>query len=154
MSSIEIQRVETGGLESVLDCLHSPSSFLKKFLGKDGISRYVNTDELEDYEMWWQEKGESLSESVDKSKTPWLKMYDQSGKRIDKIEYISEYWDLLYEGYRRGIIDKVFEKDSVKPFYYMLYIITFYDAGLGCPYTVSLSTAIPILKYADEKIKS
>jgi alkylation response protein AidB-like acyl-CoA dehydrogenase len=154
MNGIEIRQVETGGLESVIDCLHSPSSFLKKFLGKDEISRFLMVEELEDYDMWWQEKGESFSESVDKSKTPWLKMYDESGKRIDKIEYISEYWELLYEGYKRGIVDKVFEKGSVKPFYYMLYIITFYDAGLGCPYTVSLSTAIPILKYADEKIKS
>ena len=154
MNGIEIRQVETGGLESVIDCLHSPSSFLEKFLGKDEISRFLMVEELEDYDMWWQEKGESFSESVDKSKTPWLKMYDESGKRIDKIEYISEYWELLYEGYKRGIVDKVFEKGSVKPFYYMLYIITFYDAGLGCPYTVSLSTAIPILKYADEKIKS
>jgi hypothetical protein len=42
MNGIEIRQVETGGLESVIDCLHSPSSFLKKFLGKDEISRFFD----------------------------------------------------------------------------------------------------------------
>ncbi len=133
--------------------LFSPSAYLDFKVGKDTISKYVNFEELQDYERWWCEVGESYSWAVDNNKTPWLKMFDESGRRIDQIQYPAEYWELLYEGYKRGIIDYVFLKNSVKPFYLMEYIITFFDSGLACPYTVSLSTAIAIDKYGDEKTK-
>ncbi len=131
----------------------SPSRFLTDKLGSDEISKYVSFEELNEYERWWVESGESMSETIDRAKTPWLKMFDERGRRVDEVQYPSEYRNLLYEGYKRGIIDKVFEINSVKPFYFLLYITTYFDAGLGCPYTVTLSTAIPIYKYADEKLK-
>ena len=35
----------------------------------------------------------------------------------------------------------------------LLYITSFYDCGLSCPYTVSLSTALPLSKYGDAGLK-
>lgn len=130
----------------------SPVGFLSRFIDFDK-GGYGLKDELLDYERWFFERGERYSSYVDSLRTPWLKIYDELGRRVDEIQYPSEYWDLLYEGYKRGIIDEVFSKDSVIPFYLMLYVITFFDAGLGCPYTVSLSTALPISKYGEKHLK-
>lgn len=140
--------------EKIKEVIHSPSKALEFFLGKDVISQSVPFEELSDYEKWWKEEGEKISESVDRARTPWLKMYDETGKRVDEIQYPSEYWRMLYEGYKRGIIDRVFDKGSIKPFYLIEYIVTFFDAGLGCPYTVSLSTALSVFKYGSDDIRN
>ncbi len=130
-----------------------PADFIQKFIDIDSLGFRGLFQNLKDYETWFFEKGESYSSSVDKYKTPWLKLFDESGRRVDLIQYPYEYWELLYEGYKRGIIDMVFQYDSIFPFYLMLYITTFFDAGLGCPYTVSLSTALPVEKYGEQKLK-
>lgn len=131
----------------------SPVDFLLRFIDIDSFGYDGLKTVLREYEKWFFERGQFYSDSVDRHGTPWLKMFDETGKRVDEIQYPSEYWELLYEGYRRGIIDMVFRYDSVIPFYLMLYVVTFFDAGLGCPYTVSLSTALPISKYGDSALK-
>ena len=133
--------------------IESPAEFLREKLGEDEIGKYVSWEEFSDYERWWWEVGERYSYSVDRARTPWLRMFNEKGQRVDEILYPSEYWEMLYEGYKRGIIDLVFEKDSVKPFYFLEYIITYFDAGLGCPYTVSLSTALPLAKYGSDELR-
>ncbi len=124
-----------------------PSELLKKFgveLDKDILS----------YEDWWFDKGIKVSESVDRMGTVPLRMFDRLGNRIDEVLYPEEYWEMLYKGYKIGIVARVFEKKDIMPFFNIGYIVSFFDAGLYCPYTVSLSTAIPIHKYAEEDIKN
>jgi acyl-CoA dehydrogenase len=40
------------------------------------------------------------------------------------------------------------------PAYLLIYLTAFYDPGLACPYTVSLSTLVPLSKYGDAELKS
>jgi acyl-CoA dehydrogenase len=49
---------------------------------------------------------------------------------------------------------RVFEQDSVIPAYLLIYVTGFYDPGLACPYTVSLSTASPLSKYGEAELKA
>ncbi len=123
--------------------IHSPTIFLQDILS---LSR-EDADDLLQYESWWIESGEAISRSVDKHGTPWLKMFDETGKRIDRILYPAEYWTMLKKGYEAGHVWRVFEKKSLYPFFHFGYITSFFDPGLYCPYTVSLSTAIAIAKY-------
>ncbi|HXY06383.1 MAG TPA: acyl-CoA dehydrogenase family protein [Terriglobales bacterium] len=131
-----------------LDLLRSPSSFLKQHLAP-----LAPLADLERYETWFLSHGQAISDAVDRARTPWLRMFDVSGGRVDEVCFPSEYWAMLYHGYRAGVIWRAFEQQSLLPSYQLIYLTSFFDPGLSCPYTVSLSTALPLEKYADRKLK-
>ena len=130
------------------DALHSPVEFLQQ----TGIR--ADQDWLREYETWFEREGQGISDAVDHAGTPWLRMFNLSGTRVDEILYPPEYWHMLRHGYRAGVLWRVFEQNSVIPAYLLLYVTGFYDAGLACPYTVSLSTVSPLFKYGDAELKA
>lgn len=132
-----------------LATLKSPSAFLKFYLGDLPLD-----PTLREYEKWWEAEGKAISATVDRGGTPWLKMFDPMGRRIDEILYPTAYWKMLNKGYETGSVWRVFESESLIPAYLLGYVTSFYDPGLYCPYTVSLSTAVPLSKYADEQSKA
>lgn len=105
------------------------------------------------YEAWWFEEGEAISRAVDRMRTPWLRMFNERGERVDEIQYPPEYWEMLYYGYEAGHIWRVFEEKRLRPFFLLGYITSFWDPGLYCPYTVSVSTAVAVQKYAPSAIR-
>jgi acyl-CoA dehydrogenase len=111
-------------------------------------------DWLCDYEKWWQSEGQAISDSIDRAGTPWLRMFDQTGARVDEILYPPDYWRMLKQGYRVGVLWRAHEQSSLLPAFLIIYLAAFYDPGLACPYTVSLSTLVPLLKYGDAEAKS
>lgn len=125
-----------------------PCAFLNRQLGylPDAV-------ELSAYQSWWQTCGRSLSEAVDRAGTPWLRMHDRDGRRCDEILLGDSYRQLLLEGYRRGVLWRVFAEQSLRPSYLLGYLTAFNDPGLYCPYTVSLGTAVPLFKYGTEALK-
>ncbi len=116
-----------------------------------GITAYDSL--LQEYESWWQDGGYAISDAVDRSRTPWLRMFDTAGVRVDEILYSPEYWRMLKKGYGLGVVWRAFKDESLLPSLFLIYITSFYDCGLSCPYTVSLSTALPISKYGSPEIK-
>jgi acyl-CoA dehydrogenase len=80
-------------------------------------------------------------------------MFDLSGTRVDEILYPPEYWTMLKHGYQSGLIWRVSEESSMIPANLGIYVTSFYDPGLACPYTVSLSTLVPLLKYGDAEVQ-
>jgi len=127
----------------------TPLAFLRDRLG--GVP---DVAVLAAYEHWWATQGQLVSEAVDRAGTPWLRMFDRAGARIDEVCYSPDYWIMLRKGYREGIISRVFEQNSLLPFYRIGYITAFHDPGLYCPYTVSLATAVPLEKYGSEALKT
>jgi acyl-CoA dehydrogenase len=109
---------------------------------------------LRDYEAWFECEGQGISDGVDRAGTPWLRMFDRFGVRVDELLYPPEYWRMLRQGYRAGVLWRSFEQNSLLPSYLLLYASAFYDPGLACPYTVSLSTACPLSKYGEAGLKS
>ena len=105
------------------------------------------------YEAWWEHEGQHISYAVDRAGTPHIRMFDRFGKRVDEILYITEYWRMLKEGYKAGIVWRVFEENSLLPFFLLDYITCFYDIGVSCPYTVSISTAVPLDKYGSDDVR-
>ncbi len=134
------------------DVLQSPVRYLQEV----GISG--DQDWLRKYETWFEDEGQEISEAVDRAGTPWLRMFDRFGARVDEILYPPEYWRMLKHGYRAGVLWRAFERnlepDSLLPAYLLLYVTGFYDPGLACPYTVSLSTVSPLAKYGDADLKA
>jgi acyl-CoA dehydrogenase len=130
------------------DALRSPVQFLQQ----TGIR--ADQDWLRDFETWFEREGQGVSDAIDQAGTPWLRMFDLFGARVDEILYPPEYWRMLRQGYRAGVVWRVFEQNSVIPAYLLLYVTGFYDPGLACPYTVSLSTASPLAKYGEEGLKA
>ncbi|HEY7617918.1 MAG TPA: acyl-CoA dehydrogenase family protein [Terriglobales bacterium] len=130
-----------------LDRLRSPVQFLQQ--------GSVRADQpwLLDYERWFDGEGQGISDAIDRAGTPWLRMFDQLGTRVDEILYPTEYWRMLKQGYRAGVLWRVFEEKSLVAAYLLLYVTGFHDPGLACPYTVSLSTACPLFKYGGEELK-
>ena len=111
---------------------------------------------LKEYESWWREEGMTISEAVDRAGTPWLRMFDQFGQRVDEILFPPEYWKMLKRGYQAGVIWRPFAKDSrasLRMHYLIDYVTCFFDAGLGCPYIVSMSTAVPLKKYGTPELQ-
>lgn len=108
---------------------------------------------LGEYESWWQEEGEDISDAVDRAGTPWLRVFDRCGNRVDQILYAPDYWRMLRHGYRAGLVWRLVEENSLLPFGLGIYVTSFHDAGLGCPYTVSLGTLLAVLKYADAEVQ-
>jgi alkylation response protein AidB-like acyl-CoA dehydrogenase len=80
-------------------------------------------------------------------------MFDPTGKRLDQILYPPEYWKMLRKGYRSGVLWRAFKDHSLEPSWLLMYLTSFYDCGLTCPYTVSLSTALPLSKYGHDSLK-
>jgi len=126
----------------------TPCDFLQQQLGPlpDGTA-------LQSYQDWWLATGRELSEAVDRAGTPWLRMHDRNGRRCDEILFGAGYRQLLLEGYRRGVIWRVFAENSLLPSYLLGYLTAFNDPGLYCPYTVSLGTAVPLFKYAGRSLQ-
>ena len=130
------------------DVLRSPVQFLEQ------TAVCANEAWLREYEAWFQREGQEISDAVDRAGTPWLRMFDRLGTRVDEVLYPPEYWRMLKHGYRAGVVWRAFERDSLVPSYLLLYATGFYDPGLACPYTVSLSTASPLLKYGEAEMKA
>jgi acyl-CoA dehydrogenase len=130
------------------DTLQSPLRFLQSTLS--GIRL---PDWLQQYQCWWEKDGQGISDATDRAGTPWLRMFDLSGTRVDEILYPPEYWKMLRHGYQSGLIWRVSEEDSVFPAGLGIYVTSFYDPGLACPYTVSLGTIIPVMKYGDAELQ-
>lgn len=130
------------------ETLKSPTGFLR------GLLRDLPDEAaLRDYEAWWEAEGKDISAVVDREGTPWLRMFDVVGNRVDEILFPASYWSMLREGYRAGAVWRAFESNSLLPAYLLGYVTAFYDTGLYCPYTVSLSTAIPLSKYGDAEAR-
>jgi acyl-CoA dehydrogenase len=129
--------------------LSSPVAFLKQMLGALPCENV-----LREYEAFWETEGKPISETIDRSGTPWLRMFDRFGRRIDEILFPPEYWKLLRRGYKDGIVWRVFDEKSLISSYLLGYVTSFYDPGLYCPYTVSLATAVPLEKYGSEGVKA
>lgn len=127
-----------------LDNLQSPLCFLHSTLGAVRLP-----DWLQQFQGWWEKEGQSISDSTDRAGTPWLRMFDPSGARVDEILYAPEYWRMLRHGYQAGLLWRVFEQNAIFPACLGIYVTSFYDPGLACPYTVSLSTAVPLSKYGE-----
>lgn len=130
------------------DVLSSPYRFLQEMIGP---TPYDIT--LRDYQQWWEQEGQAISDAVDRAGTPWLRMFNAAGKRVDEILYPPDYWRMLRQGYKAGVLWRAFEHDSLLPAFLFIYLTSFYDSGLSCPYTVSLSTALPLAKYGDAGVK-
>ena len=130
-----------------LQSLKSPLTFLDHLIDPE------NTRILKDYESWWLIQGSAISEAVDRASTPWLRMFDQFGNRTDEILFSPDYWRMLKRGYETGAIWRAFEGDSIRMHYLIDYVTCFFDAGLGCPYIVSLSTTVPIKKYGTPELQ-
>lgn len=131
------------------DLIASPGAWLQRFVSD------VNVPPALEYERWWREHGQPISDAVDRAGTPHLRMFDALGRRVDEIQFPPEYRRALEEGYRAGVVWRAFDgNDSLLPSFVLGYITSYFDPGLYCPYTVSLSTAVPIAKYADADTKA
>lgn len=131
-----------------LDHISSATSWLGERLGN-----LPGDTGLQPYETWWRQEGQALSRAVDQAGTPWLRMFDRRGARVDEICMPAGYRELLLRGYREGIVARVFETGSLLPFYRLGYVAAFHDAGLLCPYTLSLATAVMLDKYGTDDLK-
>ncbi|MDZ7267734.1 MAG: acyl-CoA dehydrogenase family protein [candidate division KSB1 bacterium] len=132
-----------------LEALHSPLAFLQHMLGA-----VPAPEQLRAQEQWWQAEGNTVSRAIDQGGTPWLRMFDAHGTRVDEILLPPAYWSMLKRGYCQGIIWRVFEEHSLLPFCHMGYVTAFHDPGLFCPYTVSLATAVALEKYGSDDLKN
>lgn len=132
---------------SDLETLRSPIGFLELRLPK-------LSEVFRNFDDWWQREGSRISDAVDRAGTPWLRMFDRAGKRVDEILFPPEYWKELHKGYDTGTVWRAFEEKSLLSCALLGYITCFYDPGLACPYTVSLATALAIDKYGDEELKA
>ncbi len=128
--------------------LQSPIRFLRSVLKEISLP-----DWLQSYQCWWEKEGQEISYSVDRGGTPWLRMFNRDGARVDEILYPPEYWKMLRHGYQSGILWRVWKENSVIPAGLGIYLTSFYDPGLACPYTVSLGTAVPLSKYGADELR-
>jgi len=109
---------------------------------------------LETDQQWWKTDAMGISEAIDRAGTPWVRMFDRNGKRVDEILYAPEYQTILRKGYRSGVVWRALEEKSLIPTYLMMYTISFYDPGICCPYTVSLGTAVSLAKYGSAELQA
>src|SRR6266481_922864 len=131
-----------------LNALRSPVSFLQ-----DRLQHIHHRDVLEAEETWWKSEGVAISDAIDRAGTPWLRMFDRLGKRVDEILYPPEYQTILRRGYRAGVVWRPLEEKSLLSTYLLMYTISFHDPGICCPYTVSLGTAAPLAKYGSAELQ-
>jgi acyl-CoA dehydrogenase len=132
---------------TALNALRSPLSFLQSRL-----QDIPHRDVLDGEEDWWRSEGIAISDAIDRAGTPWLRMFDRFGKRVDEILYPREYQTILKRGYRAGVVWRALEEKSLIPTYLLMYTISFHDPGICCPYTVSLGTAVPLAKYGNAEL--
>ena len=130
------------------DLLRSPCSFLHHLIGPT-----PHDSTLQEYESWWKQEGQAISDAVDRARTPWVRMFDINSNRVDEILYASDYWRMLQQGYKAGVLWRAFQDRSLLPSFLLIYLTSFFDSGLSCPYTVSLSTALPLSKYGDKQLQ-
>ncbi|AGA34703.1 Acyl-CoA dehydrogenase [Thioalkalivibrio nitratireducens DSM 14787] len=126
----------------------SPARLLDHWLGADGLS-----PALAEYERWFHQRGLAISAALDRAGTPGLCMYDRFGQREDRVLYPPEYRDLLDRGYGLGVVARASDERTLMPGYRIGYVTAFFDAGLYCPYTVSLGTLVAVLKYASPALR-
>src|SRR5260370_1177156 len=131
-----------------LNVLRSPVRFLQ-----DRLPDIPHRDVLEAEEIWWKGEGVAISGAIDRLGTPWLRMFDRLGKRVDEILFPREYQTILRRGYRSGLVWRALEEKSLLPTYSLMYTISFHDPGICCPYTVSLGTAVPLAKYGGAELQ-
>jgi acyl-CoA dehydrogenase len=127
---------------ALLDTLRCPIGFLQSRL-----ATIPHLDMLASEQDWWKSEGVAISGTIDRAGTPWIRMFDRSGRRVDEILYPGEYQTMLRKGYRSGVVWRALEENSLIPTYLLMYTISFYDPGVCCPYTVSLGTAVVLAKY-------
>jgi alkylation response protein AidB-like acyl-CoA dehydrogenase len=132
-----------------LETLRSPLRFLQTRLPAIPHLGVLETDQ-----HWWQAEGIAISGAIDRAGTPWLRMFDNSGIRADEICYSPEYQAILRQGYRSGAVWRALEEKSLIPTYQLIYMISFFDPGVCCPYTVSLGTAVPLSKYGSPELQA
>lgn len=130
------------------DVIRSPYALLCDMVGPTAYDAV-----LKDYDAWWDQEGRAISDAVDRVRTPWVRMFNAAGQRVDEILYPPEYWRMLKRGYLSGVLWRSFRDQSLLPSFLLIYLTSFYDCGLSCPYTVSLSTALPLSKYGDSALK-
>ncbi|MGA8224248.1 MAG: acyl-CoA dehydrogenase family protein [Candidatus Acidiferrales bacterium] len=134
---------------TALDTLRSPLGFLQST-----FPAIQHADVLEAEQQWWKTEGVAISGSIDRAGTPWVRMFDCFGKRVDEILYPREYQAILRKGYRSGVVWRSLEEKSLIPTYQLMHTISFYDPGICCPYTVSLGTAVPLAKYGSAELQA
>jgi acyl-CoA dehydrogenase len=132
-----------------LDELRSPLGFLQSQLQDNPHRAMLDTEEA-----WWKSEGLAISHAIDRAGTPWLRMFDRLGKRVDEILYPREYQTILKRGYRSGVVWRALEEKSLIPTYLLMYDISFHDPGICCPYTVSLGSAVPLAKYGSAELQA
>jgi acyl-CoA dehydrogenase len=132
-----------------LDVLGSPLTFLQ-----NRLPDIPHPEVLQAEELWWKSEGVAVSDSIDRAGTPWLRMFDRFGKRVDEILYPPEYQSILRRGYRSGVVWRALQEKSLLPTYSLIYNISFHDPGICCPYTVSLGTAVPLAKYGNPELQA
>jgi len=132
----------------VFESLQSPLRFLRSTLPS-----LAQPPWLQAYQSWWEKEGRAISDAVDRAGTPWLRTFNRSGVRVDEILFSPQYWRMLKHGYETGLLWRVVEENSPYPAALGIYVTSFYDPGLACPYTVSLGTLVPLLKYADASLR-
>lgn len=106
-----------------LESLQSHLRFLQ-FMGCD-----VLPDWLQEYASWWEKEGQATSDAVDRAGTPWLRMFDRNGARVDEILFSPEYWRMLKRGYRAGPLWRVFEEKALFPAGLVIYLTSSFDPG-------------------------
>jgi acyl-CoA dehydrogenase len=131
------------------DTLRSPLLLLQTMLGE-----LPHRDLFEAEEKWWKKEGRDIGDVVDRAGTPWLRMFDRFGKRVDEILFPPDYYAMLRRGYRAGVVWRALEQKSLIPTYLLIYNISYYDPGVCCPYTVSLGTALPLAKYGSADLQA
>jgi acyl-CoA dehydrogenase len=134
---------------AALDTLRLPLSFLQSM-----FPAIQHPELLEAEQQWWKSEGVVISGSIDRAGTPWVRMFDRFGKRVDEILYPREYQTILRRGYRSGVVWRSLEEKSLIPTYQLMHTISFYDPGICCPYTVSLGTAVPLAKYGSAELQA
>jgi alkylation response protein AidB-like acyl-CoA dehydrogenase len=109
---------------------------------------------LGDYESWWEAEGKSISDATDRAGTPWLRMFDRAGRRVDEVLFAPEYWRCLRKGYQAGVVWRAFAEESLLTCALLDYITCYYDPGLTCPYVISLATAVALDQHGDAALKA
>ena len=132
-----------------LDTLRSPIDFLDQALGNIPCRDVLQADGT-----WWEDEGKAISDSIDRAGTPWLRMFDRFGARVDQILFPPDYERMLRRGYLSGVIWRALEEKSLIFTYLLMYHSSFYDPGVCCPYTVSLATALSLSKYGTQELQA
>ncbi len=118
-----------------------PVAFLREEMG------FPISERLLAYQNWWESEGWPISLEIDRGGTPHLRQFNERGERVDEILYPPAYSYLLSAGYAAGVISEVAHRHDLRLSYQLGFVASYYDPGLYCPYTVTLSTWVPLYKY-------